>query len=68
MEAATSDGDGRRQRAAVDGGSGRRSVAETGPKQRKQGKAEEGKPRGGWRRWTPAGVTVEAAGSGGAAG
>jgi len=69
MAAETSDGGGRRQRAAFDGGSGRRSVPETGPKQRTQGRQR--RPNRGRQtvaRWTPAGATVEAAGSGSATG
>ena len=53
MAAAAVDGGGRRQRAAVGDGSGRRLVAETGPKQRKQ--RRENRAAGGnghgWRQW-----------------
>ena len=62
MAAETSDGGGRRQRAAFDGGSGRRSVAETGPKTEETGETEEAEQgtavtAGRRRAWAAAAAT-----------
>ena len=70
MAAATADGGGRRQLVAAEDDGRRqwgRCPAET-EKTGETGEGRGGRTDGGWRRWTPASVTVEATSSGGAAG